>query len=552
MLSNGTVTIQLPEKETPRSLKPGSVELELLNAEIKKQLSEEPVEYYLMADREEVYADEVRPLFLPHDHGRQYASYHLAREAELGVAIESVFSDMHVWSGIPWQNRAAFLLKCAQHLKENYRERLTAAIILSQSKRAAEAELDFCGILDALRFSAYQLSELYHIQPPALDGVSLVRQEYEALDNFVAVISGGYSTALAVNQVAVLLATGNHVIWNAAPELVPALSIVIRAMLDLGLPAAAMCFMPAEKEAFTEKILKDPALSGVSFTGELEDFEDIWRVVGANISAYRSFPVIQGDVNSPNFVFMHHCASEDMEPLVTGLIKGAFSFQGQKLTSTSFAMIPQRQVTELTRMMKAAMSGVKAGDISDPENYMGALLNEQAFEKTVAAIEEIRASDVAEIIAGGGYNREKGWFVEPTMVLTGDMEFKYLYEDIPGPVLVILEYKSDVREAAEFVSKQKFAMNCAVYHSSRFALSMLLRDLEKGAGSLNINSATTETQIGSQAIGGFRKSGTNSRLGSMLALIPWTNPRTIKDTLSLERKSFSYSISVTADAKGNA
>ncbi len=528
---NGLVKIPVPCNEQVLSYAPGTPQKKALKDQLKNMLGER-IEIPLVIGGREVRTGELADCRCPHDHAHLLARYHKAGAKEVQMAVEAARKAWKDWSEMDWVSRAAIFLRAAELLATKYRYVLNAATMLGQSKTAHQAEIDSaCELIDFYRFNPYFMTRIYEEQPSSSAGIWNY-MEYRPLEGFVFAVTPFNFTAIAGNLPTSPAMMGNTVLWKPASSAVYSAYFLTRLWNEAGLPDGVINFIPGPGRYVGDPVLQNPEFAGVHFTGSTAVFHDMWKVIGANIKNYRSYPRIVGETGGKDFVFVH--ASADVEAVVTALIRGAFEYQGQKCSAASRAYIPNSLWPRIKERLVEEIKTVKMGDVTDFSNFMGAVIDRGAFDSIVAYIEFAKKSTEAEFVVGGGYDGQKGYFIEPTVILTSNPRFKLMQEEIFGPVLTVYVYPDKDFEAALELcdTGSSYGLTGCVMANDRTAVLKAFRALRHAAGNFYINDKPTGAVVGQQPFGGGRTSGTNDKAGSYLNLLRWVSARAVKENLN--------------------
>jgi 1-pyrroline-5-carboxylate dehydrogenase len=511
------------------SYAPGSAE----RAELKKTLSEmrnQRVDVPMYIGGQEVRSNDLQPLSPPHDHQHILGHYHKGQAAHVQQAIDAALAARARWSNMPWEDRAAIFLKAADLLAGPWRARMNAVTMLGQSKNAYQAEIDSaCELIDFWRFNVAYMQEIYAQQPNSSKGV-WNRLEQRPLEGFVFALTPFNFTAIAGNLPTAPAMMGNVAVWKPANSQIYSANVIMQILHEAGLPGGVINLVYADGPVAGDVIFSHPEFAGIHFTGSTGTFQHIWKTIGQNIHLYRSYPRIVGETGGKDFVVAH--PSAPVKPLVTALSRGAFEFQGQKCSAASRAYIPQSLWPEVKAGLLADMSSFSMGGTEDFGNFINAVIDEKAFNSITAYIEKARAVPGNEIIMGGKYDKSKGYFVEPTVVVSKEPKSITMEEEIFGPVLTIYVYAdSELDATLELVNTTSpYALTGAIFARDRYAVQHMTEKLRDAAGNFYINDKPTGAVVGQQPFGGARASGTNDKAGSMINLLRWVSPRTIKET----------------------
>lgn len=531
MVSNAVFKIEKPKNEPVLSYAPGTKEREELKARLVELRTQE-IEIPLIIGGKEVRTGKLGMCIIPHNKEVVIGRYHMAGEKEVNDAIEAALAARHDWESMPWEHRASIFLKAAEMLAGPCRSTINAATMLCQSKTAYQAEIDSaCELIDMLKFNAYFLNEIYKEQPESTKD-SWNRMEYRALEGFVFAVTPFNFTSIAGNLPTSAAIAGNVVLWKPASSAVYSAYHVMTILRKAGLPDGVINFIPGPGNVLGSIALLNPWLAGVHFTGSTATFQSMWQTVGQNLSNYRTYPRLVGETGGKDFVFVH--PSADLEPLVTALVRGAFEFQGQKCSAASRAYVPESMWPALKKRLVEEISTTKMGDIEDFTNFMGAVIDAQAFRSIKGYIDYAKESPEAEIICGGNADDSVGFFIEPTVIVTTNPRFKTMEEEIFGPVLTIYIYKDEeIEEALDLCdSTSIYGLTGAVFAQDREAIVKIEKRLTHAAGNFYINDKPTGAVIAQQPFGGARASGTNDKAGSKINMMRWVSPRAIKEHLN--------------------
>lgn len=537
-MANGSFNVPLPKNEPVLNYGPGSLEKTSLKDKLK-ELKKQEIEIPLIIGGKQVKTDKPGDCRMPHNHGHRLGVYHKAEEAEVQQAIQAASKAWLEWSKTPWEARAAIFLKAADLLAGPYRATVNAATMLSQSKTAFQAEIDAaCELIDFLRFNVYYMQKIYEQQPASVNNCwNYV--EHRPLEGFVLAVTPFNFTAIAGNLPTSPAMMGNTVLWKPASSAVYSAYVVMQALQEAGLPDGVINFIPGSGSKVGRPALNSPKLAGVHFTGSTAVFQGMWQTIGTNIQKYHSYPRIVGETGGKDFVFVHQSAKVD--ETATAMVRGAFEYQGQKCSAASRAYIPESLWPQIKEKIVAEVKKIKMGDPEDFRNFMCAVIDEPAFNNITDYIDYAKDSAEAEFIIGGGYDKSKGYFIEPTVILTTNPKFKLLEEEIFGPVITIYVYPDDQYEKTLDLCNETspYALTGGIMATDRYAIVTAMNKLRFAAGNFYINDKPTGSIVGQQPFGGARASGTNDKAGSTLNLQRWVSPRAIKETF-IPPTDFSY------------
>jgi 1-pyrroline-5-carboxylate dehydrogenase len=525
---NARVSIPKPSNESVMSYAPGSPEKLLLKDQLRTQIGES-VEIPLIIGGEDVTTGDIGRCILPHDHRTTLATYHKGNSDTVNKAIEAAAKARPEWTSMPWETRAAIFLKAADLLAGKYRPIINAATMLNQSKTVLQAEIDAaCELIDFWRFNPSYMQQIFEQQPDSQYGVwNYV--EYRPLEGFVLAVTPFNFTSIAGNLPTSPAMMGNTVVWKPASTAVCSAYWLMRLLKEAGLPDGVINMVPGSGEQIGAPAMGHPDLGGVHFTGSTEVFQGMWQTVGNNIANYKSYPRIVGETGGKDFVFAH--ASADIDELATNLIRGAFEYQGQKCSATSRAYIPESLWKTLRDRLSDQVKSITYGDITDFTNFMGAIIDKSSYKLLSKYIDAARTDKDADIICGGQYNDDTGYFISPTIIQAHNPHYKTMETELFGPVLTIFVYPDrDYEETLELCNKTSpYALTGAIVANDRKAIRLAYEKLRNAAGNFYINDKPTGAVVGQQPFGGSRASGTNDKAGSYLNLIRWVSPRTIKE-----------------------
>ncbi len=534
-MPKGVYSIPFPENEPVYSYAPGSPERQQLKAAYDKLISAKPVDIPMYIGAKEVRTNNKKQLSPPYDHKHNLGHFNYGTAQHVEDAIHSALEAKEKWADLPWEHRAAIFLKAADLIAGPYRYEVNAATMIAQSKNAYQSEIDaVCELIDFLRFNVLFMEEIYSNQPGSNVGM-WNRLEYRPLEGFVFCITPFNFTAIAGNLPASAALMGNVCVWKPADSQVYSADLIMRIFREAGLPDGVINMVTVDGPVAGDVVFKHPEFAGLHFTGSTGVFKHLWKEIGKNLDIYRSYPRIVGETGGKDFIVAH--PSADPIEVATGIARGAFEFQGQKCSAASRAYLPDNLWPAIKEKLLADINSFKMGPPSDFSNFINAVIDRAAFDKISGFIDEVKKCDNAEIIAGGNYNDSKGYFIEPTVVLTTDPKFRTMVEEIFGPVMTIYIYKADqFEETLKLVDETSpYALTGAIFSKDRYAIDLATKVLSNAAGNFYINDKPTGAVVGQQPFGGARGSGTNDKAGSYLNLLRWVSPRTIKETFAPAR-----------------
>lgn len=528
-MSFGLFNVPTPLNESVNEYRPESVERALLKEALNElRLTEKDIPMYIGG--QEVRTGKVIRMAPPHDHQHTLGYFHEGDASHVQQAVAAALSAKDAWANMPWEHRAAIFLKAADLLAGPYRARINAATMLGQSKTAYQAEIDSaCELIDFLRFNVHYMTEIYQQQPSSGSGV-WNRLEYRPLEGFVFALTPFNFTAIAGNLPTAPAMLGNTVIWKPAYTQVYSAQIIMEVLHEAGLPDGVINLIYVDGPIVGEIIFNHRDFAGIHFTGSTGVFQQIWSTIGQNIHKYKSYPRIVGETGGKDFVLVHESANVD--EVVTGLVRGAFEFQGQKCSAASRAYVPDTLWPAIEEKMVAVLAACKQGGVEDFRNIFTAVIDERAFDKIAGYINRAKNSGEVRLVAGGGVDKSTGYFIEPTVLEVKDPGYVTMCEEIFGPVLSIYVYPANEYTAIFSVvdTASPYALTGSIFAKDREAIQLASDKLMNAAGNFYINDKPTGAVVGQQPFGGARASGTNDKAGSLLNLLRWVSARTIKET----------------------
>lgn len=528
-MNNAQFYFDRPSNEPVYTYTENSPERLALEKEIERQ-SHTEVEIPLIIGGKEIKTGKTGKVVMPHQHGRVLATYHMAGEKEVHMAIAAALEAHRQWAVMSWVERVSITLKVAELLSKKYRYLINAATMIGQGKNAYQAEIDaVCETIDFIRFNAHYVSEIYNDQPHSEIG-NLNRIEYRPLEGFVFAISPFNFTAIASNLVLAPAVVGNTLVWKPSTTSLLSNHYLMKIFKEAGVPDGVINFIPGSGSMIGDVALNHKDLAGVHFTGGTNTFNQIWKTVANNVENFRSYPRLVGETGGKDFVFVH--PSADADEVATALVRGAFEYQGQKCSAASRAYLPKSLWDSVKRRIDRNMKLIQKGDPKDFCNFVNAVIDEKAFDRIMGYIEKARSSADAEIIFGGQGDKSTGYFIDPTVILAKDPHFITMEEEIFGPVLTIYLYADeDFEKTLELCDQTSpYALTGSIFSKDRYATVKACATLRYAAGNFYVNDKPTGAVVGQQPFGGSRQSGTNDKAGSYLNLLRWINPRTIKET----------------------
>ncbi len=528
-MNNAIYNFNAPANEPIFEYLKGSKERNALFEELNRQLSG-TVEVPCIIGGKEYYTGNTSNIIQPHNHQHKLGVYHNVTEKELELAVKSALDAHRIWSDLSWTVRASILLKAAELISGKYRYLLSAATMLGQSKNIYQSEIDsVCETIDFLKYNSFFASKIYEMQPASTFN-QLNKMEFRPLEGFVFTVSPFNFTAIASNLNMAPVLMGNTTIWKPASTSVLSNYILMKIFMEAGMPDGVINFVPGKGSTIGRRVLSDPMLAGIHFTGSNHTFNSLWRQVTETLPHYRSYPRMVGETGGKDFIFVH--PSADPLEVAVGAVRGAFEYQGQKCSAASRMYVPQSLWPSVKSLMVDMCHDMKMGDVTDSDNFMNAVIDEASFDNIMNYIEYAKNSTEAQIICGGNGNKSTGFFVDATIIETTNPYFKTMEEEIFGPVLTVWVYPDQkLTEAVDICDKTSpYGLTGAVFSRDRVAASAICEKLRYAAGNFYINDKPTGAIVGLQPFGGSRASGTNDKAGGEFNLIRWISPRTIKET----------------------
>lgn len=528
----GFFNVPTPINEPVYSYAPGSKERSLLK-EALQAARDEQADIPMFIGGKEIRTGnkgEIRP---PHNHKHLLGYYHKGDKKHVEDAINAALSAKEKWENLAWEERAAIFLKAADLIAGKYRYKLNAATMLGQSKNAYQAEIDSaCEIIDFLRFNVKYMSEIYEQQPPVSSSGVWNRLEQRPLEGFVFAITPFNFTAIAGNLPSCVALMGNVVVWKPADTQIYAAHVLMEVFKEAGVPSGVINLIFAHGPDAGDVIFNHPDFAGIHFTGSTAVFQEIWKTIGTNIHKYKSYPRIVGETGGKDFILVH--PSADVKVANTAIVRGAFEYQGQKCSAASRVYIPNSLWPELKALMIADINSFKVGSTEDFSNFINAVIDEKSFDKLAKYIDQAKIDDNAEIIVGGTYDKSEGYFIHPTVIEAKKADYVTMREELFGPVLTVYVYDDEKwEETLSLIDKTSiYALTGAVIAQDRYAIAQAASALRNSAGNFYINDKCTGAVVGQQPFGGARGSGTNDKAGSMINLLRWVSPRTIKESFN--------------------
>ena len=537
-MSTGFFKVPTPINEPVKSYSPGSSERKEVLDTYKKMIKEN-IEIPMYINGKDVKSDETNSISPPHDHKNIVGKYYLANESHVDQAISTALDAKESWENMSWENRAAIFLKAAELIAGPYRSKINAATMIAQSKTVHQAEIDAaCEFIDFLRFNVQYVTDIYKNQPDS-DSDAWNRVEYRPLEGFVYAVTPFNFTAIAGNLAASMAMLGNVVVWKPSDSQVYSAKIIIDVFKEAGLPDGVINAVYGDPEMISNKVLESSAFAGLHFTGSTTVFSSFWEKIGSNISNYKTYPKIVGETGGKDFILAHKSA--DPKEVSTAITRGAYEFQGQKCSAASRGYISKSIWNEVKDNVIEDLKSISMGSPEDLSNFVTAVIHESSFDKISKYIDDAKADSKVQVIAGGSYDKSKGYFVEPTLLLVEDPNYVSMREEIFGPVMTVYVYDDkDFDKTLNLIdTSTKYALTGAVLAKDRNVIEKVTKALRNSAGNFYVNDKPTGAVVGRQPFGGARSSGTNDKAGSMLNLLRWVSPRLIKETF-VTAKDYRY------------
>ena len=528
-MPKGIYKVPVPHNEPIKSYAANSPERKELQAMLKELRSKE-LDIPMYIGSQEVRSGNKIRLAPPHDHHHTLGYFHKSDKTHVQQAIDTALAAKEQWANLSWEHRASIFLKAADLIAGPYRSKLNAATMLGQSKNAFQAEIDSaCEIIDFLRYNVKYMTEIYAEQPESAPGM-WNRLEWRPLEGFIYALTPFNFTAIAGNLPSSCAMMGNVVVWKPSNTQVYSANVLMEIFKKAGLPDGVINLIYPSGPDAAEVIFNHRDFAGIHFTGSTEVFQNIWQTIGNNIHKYRSYPRIVGETGGKDFILAHKSA--EAKSLAVAISRGAFEYQGQKCSAASRAYIPSNLWNEVKTFVIEDLKTMKIGPTEDFTNFINAVIDEKSFDKLAGYIDRAKNDANVEIIAGGTYDKSKGYFIAPTIIVAKDPKYVTMCEELFGPVLTIYVYdENKFEETCELVdSTSIYALTGAILSQDRYAIELATKKLANSAGNFYINDKPTGAVVGQQPFGGARGSGTNDKAGAKINLLRWVSPRTIKET----------------------
>ncbi|UPS92027.1 L-glutamate gamma-semialdehyde dehydrogenase [Bizionia sp. M204] len=528
-MGKGFFNVPLAVNEPVKTYAPGSPERDEV-LKVYKDMYNSKVDVGMYINGKEVKTGNTRTMSPPHDHQHIVGTYHLAEKSHIEEAISTALEARKEWSQMPWEQRAGIFLKAAELIAGPYRAKINAATMIAQSKNIYQAEIDAaCELIDFLRFNVQFMSDIYMDQPESTSD-AWNRVEYRPLEGFTYAVTPFNFTAIAGNLPSCMALMGNVVVWKPSNNQIFSAKVIMDVFQEAGVPDGVINVVFGNPGMITDTVMASPDFSGLHYTGSTPVFQDLWKQIGNNITNYKTYPRIVGETGGKDFVVAHKSANA--KQVATAISRGAFEFQGQKCSAASRGYIPSNLWEDVKKYIIEDVKSFKMGSPEDMGNFITAVINESSFDKLAKYIDNAKSDKDAEIIVGGNYDKSKGYFIEPTVIVTTNPQYTTMVEELFGPVMTIYVYdENDFSETLKLVDQtSEYALTGAILATCRYAVQEATNALQNSAGNFYINDKPTGAVVGQQPFGGARASGTNDKAGSAQNLLRWVSPRLIKET----------------------
>lgn len=529
-MGKGFFQVPTAFNEPIKSYAPGSPEREAVLKQYKAYYNG-TVEVPMYIGKKKVKSGKTKPMSPPHDHKHKVGTYHIANKSHVTEAIDTALRARDEWANLTWEQRAAIFLKAAELIAGPYRAKINASTMIAQSKTIHQAEIDAaCEFIDFLRFNVEYMSQIYEEQPDSAEGI-WNRVEYRPLEGFVYAITPFNFTAIAGNLPASAAMMGNVVVWKPSDSQIFSAKVIVDVFKEAGLPDGVINVIYGDPVMITKTVLASPDFAGIHFTGSTHVFKELWKQIGNNIHTYKTYPKIVGETGGKDFIIAHKSAKP--QQVATAIVRGAFEFQGQKCSAASRVYLPKSKATRILDLVKKDVESFNPpGSPEDMSNFITAVIHEGSFDKLASYIDQAKKDQKAKILVGGNYDKSKGYFIEPTVIVTTDPKYTTMETELFGPVVTIYVYDDkNWSKTLKLVDEtSEYALTGAVLSTDRYAIDEATKALQNCAGNFYINDKPTGAVVGQQPFGGARASGTNDKAGSAQNLLRWVSPRLIKET----------------------
>jgi 1-pyrroline-5-carboxylate dehydrogenase len=528
-MGKGFFNVPIAYNEPVKTYAPGTPERAAI-LDIYKELFNSKIDVPMYINGKHVSTGNTKTMSPPHDHKHSVGMYHLAEKQHIEDAISTALEARKTWSKTPWEARAAIFLKAAELVAGPYRAKINAATMIAQSKTIHQAEIDAaCELVDFLRFNVQFMADIYAEQPESTNA-AWNRVEYRPLEGFTYAVTPFNFTAIAGNLPSCMALMGNVVIWKPSDSQIYSAKVIMDVFEEAGVPPGVINVVFGDAVMITNTILSSPDFSGLHFTGSTYVFRELWKQIGNNIHNYKTYPRIVGETGGKDFIIAHKSAHA--KQVTTAIVRGAFEFQGQKCSAASRAYIPKSLWPDVKKQLIEDVKSFKMGSPDDMGNFITAVIHEASFDKLANYIDQAKKDADAEIIVGGNYDKSKGYFINPTVIVTTNAKYETMCTELFGPVITIYIYEDEAfSETLKLVDEtSQYALTGAILATDRYAITEATTALQNSAGNFYINDKPTGAVVGQQPFGGARASGTNDKAGSPQNLMRWVSPRLIKET----------------------
>lgn len=529
-MGKGFFQVPAAINEPIKGYAPGSPEREEVLKQYKKYY-DGTVDVPMYIGKKKVKSGKTKPMSPPHDHKHKVGTYHIANKSHVTEAIDTALKARDAWADLTWEQRAAIFLKAAELIAGPYRAKINAATMIAQSKTIHQAEIDAaCEFIDFLRFNVEYMSQIYEEQPDSSEGL-WNRVEYRPLEGFVYAITPFNFTAIAGNLPASAAMMGNVVVWKPSDSQIFSAKVIVDVFKEAGLPDGVINVIYGDPVMITKTVLASPDFAGIHFTGSTHVFKELWKQIGNNIHTYKTYPKIVGETGGKDFIIAHPSAKPAQ--VATAIVRGAFEFQGQKCSAASRVYLPKSKAKRILELVKKDVESFNPpGSPEDMSNFITAVIHEGSFDKLAKYIDQAKKDKKAKILVGGNYDKSRGYFIEPTVIVTTDPKYTTMETELFGPVVTIYVYDDkNWSKTLKLVDEtSEYALTGAVLSTDRYAIDEATKALQNCAGNFYINDKPTGAVVGQQPFGGARASGTNDKAGSAQNLLRWVSPRLIKET----------------------
>lgn len=528
-MGKGFFNVPVAVNEPVKTYAPGSSEREAVKLEYAKMFRSK-VDVPMYINGKDVKTKNTRTISPPHDHKHIVGTYHLAEKKHVEEAIATALEARKNWSQMPWEQRAGIFLKAAELIAGPYRAKINAATMIAQSKTIHQAEIDAaCELIDFLRFNVQFMTDIYMEQPESTSD-AWNRVEYRPLEGFTYAVTPFNFTAIAGNLPSCMALMGNVVLWKPSNHQIYSAKVIMEVFAEAGVPAGVINVVFGDAAMITDVVMASPDFSGLHYTGSTSVFQSLWKQIGNNIENYKTYPKIVGETGGKDFIVAHKTANA--KQVATAIVRGAFEFQGQKCSAASRAYIPKSLWKDVKKYVVEDVKSFKMGSPEDMDNFITAVIHEGSFDKLAKYIDQAKKDKDAEIIVGGNYDKSKGYFIEPTVIVTTSPKYSTMCTELFGPIITIYVYEDkDFSKTLKLVDEtSEYALTGAILATDRYAIEEATKALQNSAGNFYINDKPTGAVVGQQPFGGARASGTNDKAGSAQNLLRWISPRLIKET----------------------